>query len=81
MAKVDSASELLSVREYVEQRKWDHWDDDESQQSMPINEVLRREGAMSAYLDVLHYLDGSYRAEYLQSVQDRAERRRLVGPR
>lgn len=70
----------MTPREYADQRKWDHWDDDEEQQSIGRDEALRREGAFMAYSDMCAFLDGNFRPEYLESVADRAERRRLYGP-
>ena len=70
----------LTPRQYAEQRKWDSWDDDEESKSMPREQVLRNEGAFRAYSDMVAFLDGSYRPEYIEAVADRAERRRLYGP-
>lgn len=72
---------IIGLREYVEQRKWDSWIDDEEAQSLPVAEVNRTLGEYRAYLDVLHFLDGSYRPDYLETVADRSERRKRVGPR
>lgn len=71
----------LTIREYCEQRKFDHYNDDEEEQSLPRDRVIRDEGAMIAYMDVLNFLDGNYRPEFLESVADRIRRRKLVGPR
>lgn len=71
----------LTIREYCEQRKFDHYNDAEEEQSLPKDRVLRDEGAMIAYMDVLNFLDGNYRQEYLEAVADRILRRKLVGPR
>lgn len=70
----------IALRDYVEQGKWDNWVDAEEAQSRPA-EANRREGAAGAYQDVLNFLDGAYRPEYLERVADRIERRRLTGPR
>ena len=70
----------LTAREYAEQRKWDHWDDDEEQKAMPSEQRLRREGACMAYQDMLNFLDGNYHPDFVEAVADRAERRRLYGP-
>lgn len=73
--------ERKAVRDYVEQRKWDSWIDDEEAQSLPVADVNRALGEYRAYLDVLHFLNGSYRPDYLEAVAERSERRKLVGPR
>ena len=71
----------LTVHEYAEQRKWDSWDDEEEAASLSINDAMRREGAHSAYLDILHFLEDAYRPEYLEGVRDRIARRKLTGHR
>lgn len=72
---------IITLADYVEQRKWDSWIDDEEAQSLPVADVNRALGEYRAYLDVLHFLNGSYRPEYLEAVADRSERRKRVGPR
>lgn len=70
----------LTIREYAEQRRWDSWTDDEDFQHDSAR-ALRDEGAYAAYLDIIHFLDGAYRPEYLEAVAERIQRRLLVGPK
>jgi hypothetical protein len=70
----------LTLYEYVEQRKWDCWMDDEDAQSRP-NEARFAAGQVSAYQDVLNFLIDAYRPEFLEAVADRIARRKLTGPR
>ena len=71
----------LTLVDYVEQRRWDHFNDDEDEQSLPRDRVLRDQGASIAYTDVLNFLRENYRPEFLEAVADRIARRKLVGPR
>lgn len=70
----------LTVREYAEQRKWDHFHDDEEERTLPFSTSLRDQGKMAAYQDILNFLDEAYRPEFLENVADRIARRKLVGP-
>ena len=75
------AKDQLTIAEYCEQRKWDSFDDDEEQAAGTREYALRREGSFIAYQDVLNFVKGNYRQEYLDAVEDRMRRRLLVGPR
>jgi hypothetical protein len=62
----------LTVRQYVEQRRWDAYDPE------PDDHVRGQE---AAYRDILNFIDGNYRVDFLEMVADRYATRQRVGPR
>lgn len=68
----------LTIKQYVEQRRIDALNN-EAQTGDDSYAATRYRAEARAYKDVLDFLAGTYRQEYLEAVADRAERRRLYG--